>query len=62
MPFRGTENYYYRDYATVVTPSSGSGEFCTSNSVDGRLLVQCYDRSGSPTTPGSLAFLSYRKP
>ena len=58
------ENYHFQDYATVVAPSSRTGErgFCTSNSVNGRLVIQCYDHSGNPTEPPSVAFLSYRKP
>ena len=55
------ENYYFQNYATVLTPS-GDGAFCTSGSVEGKLIIHCYDNSGGLTAPSSLAFLSYRTP
>jgi hypothetical protein len=54
------ENYYFGDYTTVVTPSGGS--YCTTSSVDGKLLIECYDNLVNPTMPSSLAFVSYRRP
>jgi hypothetical protein len=58
------EKYDYRSYATAVTPSLGSGEdgFCSSASVDDKLLVQCYDHNGNPITPKSFAFLGFHTP
>ncbi len=58
------ENYYFLDYSTLVTPTFPTGErgFCGSSSVNGKLLIKCYDQSGSPVIPVSLAFATYRKP
>lgn len=56
------ENYFYQNYTTVVTPSftTGVGGYCTTGSVSGNLLVNCYNESGSPIEPVSFAFLSYK--
>lgn len=43
------ENYFYTDYATVVTPA-GDPRFCRTGSVSGKLLITCYDISGTATT------------
>jgi hypothetical protein len=39
------ENYYYLGYATNVTPA-GDIRYCRTSSVDGKLLVYCYDKNG----------------
>jgi hypothetical protein len=58
------ENYYFGDYATVVTPSFGTGSrgYCTSSSVSDKLLIECYDEKGNPAIPAALAFASFKKP
>lgn len=43
------ENYFYLNYATVLTPA-GDTRFCRSSSVSGKLLVYCYDANGAPAT------------
>lgn len=40
------QNYYYLNYATVITPA-GDARFCRSSSVGGKLLVYCYDHAGN---------------
>ena len=39
------ENYYYLNYTTLITPA-GDARFCRSDSVGGKLLVYCYDKTG----------------
>ena len=58
------ENYFYRDYATMVTPSFGTGNrgYCTSGSVEDKLVIECYDHMGNPVAPVTLAFASFKKP
>lgn len=43
------ESYYYLSYATVVTPA-GDPRVCRTNSVGGKLLIQCTDLAGTPQT------------
>ncbi len=43
------ESYYYLSYATVVTPA-GDVRFCRTDSVSGKLLINCYDHAGNPAT------------
>lgn len=43
------ENYYYLNYATVVTPA-GDLRFCHTGSVSGKLLIHCNDHAGNPAT------------
>lgn len=56
------ENYHYVAFATVVTPSFATGAegFCTSSSVNGKLLVKCYDCSGNVVAPVSFSFASFK--
>lgn len=42
-------NYYYLNYATVITPA-GDTRFCRSSSVGGKLLVYCYNHAGTATS------------
>ena len=51
------QNYYYLNYATVVTPMDT--RFCKSSSVSGKLLVQCYDKDGNPAT-SRFGFVTYK--
>ena len=51
------QNYYYLNYATVVTPMDK--RFCKSSSVSGKLLVYCYDHQGQPAT-SRFAFVTYK--
>lgn len=43
------ESYYYLKYTTVITPA-GDVRYCRSSSVGGKLLVYCYDKSGSASS------------
>lgn len=52
------QNYYYLNYATIVTPA-GDKRFCKSSSVSGKLLVYCYDKNGSPAT-SRFGFVTYK--
>lgn len=51
------QNYYYLNYATVVTPMDN--RYCKSSSVGGKLLVYCYNSVGQPTT-ARFAFVTYK--
>jgi peptidyl-Asp metalloendopeptidase len=52
------ESYYYLSYATNITPA-GDVRFCRSSSVDGKLLVYCYDANGQ-RAPSRFAFSTYK--
>ncbi|WP_298774230.1 hypothetical protein [uncultured Shewanella sp.] len=52
------ENYYYLSYATVITPA-GDQRYCKSNSVSGKLLVECYDNNGNKAT-SRFGFVSFK--
>jgi subtilisin family serine protease len=52
------QNYYYLNYATIVTPA-GDTRFCRSSSVGGKLLVYCNDADGRPAT-SRFGFVTYR--
>jgi hypothetical protein len=56
------EKYHYLAYSTVVTPSFSTGAegFCTSSSVNNKLLVKCYDCSGNVVAPVSFSFASFK--
>ena len=56
------QNYYFGSYATVVTPSFATGVkgFCTTGSVSNNLIVQCYNPGGSPITPVSFGFATFK--
>jgi hypothetical protein len=43
------ESYYFLSYATVVTPMGGA-RMCSTDSVGGKLLINCYDHAGAPAT------------
>jgi hypothetical protein len=43
------ESYYYLSYATVVTPV-GDLRVCRTDSVSGKLLINCHDLAGNPAT------------
>lgn len=51
-------NYYYLNYATVVTPA-GDNRYCRSSSVGGKLLVYCYDHAGN-VQPSRFGFLTFK--
>jgi hypothetical protein len=51
-------NYYYVDFATVITPA-GDNRFCRSSSVSGKLLVYCYDANGAGQT-ARFGFITFR--
>ncbi|WP_299004192.1 hypothetical protein [uncultured Shewanella sp.] len=52
------ESYYYLSYATVITPA-GDQRYCKSNSVSGKLLVECYDSNGNKAT-SRFGFVSFK--
>jgi hypothetical protein len=54
------QNYYYLSFTTLVTPA-GDNRFCRTDSVGGKLLVYCYDQSGS-VQPARLAFTTFKAP
>lgn len=51
-------NYFFESYSTVVTPSEPNPSLCTTDSVSGNLLVQCYTLNGAPTT-ADFAFIVF---
>ena len=53
-----SNNYYYLNYATVVTPT-GDSRFCKTSSVGGKLLVQCFDHAGN-AKPSRFGFLTFK--
>lgn len=52
-----SQNYFYLNYATVITPA-GDARFCRSSSVGGKLLVYCYDHAGN-AQPSRFGFLTF---
>jgi hypothetical protein len=56
------QNYFYLTYATAITPSfaTGASGFCTSESVNNKLIVQCYDHTGTPVKPVSFGFATFK--
>jgi hypothetical protein len=47
-------NYFFSNFATVVTPSFNSGApapICGTGSVSGKLLVACYNTAGARVQP-----------
>ncbi len=57
------QNYFYLTHATVVTPSfaTGANGFCTTGSVSNKLIVKCYDHTGTVVTPVSFGFATFKK-
>lgn len=53
------ENYYYTSYATAITPA-GDARYCRSDSVGGKLLIYCYDHTGTAAT-SRVGFVTYKK-
>jgi hypothetical protein len=52
------ENYYYLNYATLITPA-GDIRFCRSDSVNGKLLVYCYNNAGA-VQPARFGFTTFK--
>ncbi|HTT96841.1 MAG TPA: hypothetical protein VMF58_02240 [Rhizomicrobium sp.] len=50
--------YYYSWYSTVVTSSAPTPSVCTTGSLAGNLLVNCYTVRGEPTA-ARFAFITY---
>jgi hypothetical protein len=57
------ESYFYLSYATVVTPSFGTGAkgYCTTGSVGNKLMINCFDKTGNAVIPVSFGFATFKK-